>query len=141
MSKDSPYIHAVSVRFADTDTEGHVYSGSYFVYCDEALMGLLATAGYSWKKLASQGLAVYYAEATCQFKNPARFGDRLLVHTMIDRVGDTSFQSKMRIVAQDTGELIANGYIAAVMVDKAAEKPISIPDNIKQAVRKFQLTD
>ena len=103
-------------------------------------MGLLAKAGYSWKQLAGHGMAVYYAEATCQFNSPARFGDRLLVHTVIDRVGDTSFQSKMRIVAEHTDKLIANGYIAAVMMDKAAETPISIPDDVKQALRQFQLT-
>jgi acyl-CoA thioester hydrolase len=141
MPQATPYIHTIDIRFADTDTEGHVYSGSYFVYCDEALMGLLAAAGYSWKQLASQGLAVYYVEARCQFKHPARFGDRLLVQTTINKLGDTSFHSKMRIVAEDGGQLIANGYIAAVMVDKAAEKPVSIPENIKQAVRQFQSTD
>ncbi len=138
MSEDSPYIHAITVRFADTDAEGHVYSGSHFVYCDEALMGLLAAAGYSWKQLADRGMAVYYAEVTCQYKQSARFGDRLLVHTMVDKVGNTSFHSRMRIIAEDTGALIANGFIAAVLVDKAADKPISIPDNVKQALRKFQ---
>lgn len=104
-------------------------------------MGLLAAAGYSWQTLANHGLAVYYAEATCQYKHPARFGDRLLVQTVIEKVGDTSVRSRMRIVAKDTDVLISNGYIAAVMVDKATELPVSIPDNIKQAVRKFQLTD
>jgi len=102
-------------------------------------MALLAVSGYPWKDLASRGLAVYYAEATCQFKSPARFGDRLLVHTMIEKLGESSFRSRMRIVADDGDTLIANGYIVAVMVDKALDRPVPIPDDIKQALGQFQL--
>ncbi len=141
MAMHTPYVHPVTVRFADTDAEGHVYSGSYFVYCDEALMGLLDAAGWSWEHLADRGVAVYYVEANCQFKHPARFGDQLLVYTTIENIGRTSFRSRMRIVAEDKDALIATGYIASVMVEKAVDKPIAIPDDIKQALARFRCSD
>jgi acyl-CoA thioesterase FadM len=43
----------------------------------------------------------------------------------------------MRIVARDTDALIAAGYIASVMVSKALEKPVVIPDHIKQALARI----
>ena len=69
MNKGHPYSHRVDARFADTDAEGHVYSGSYFVYCDEALMGLIAAAGYGWDVLALESRAFYYVESGCTISN------------------------------------------------------------------------
>jgi len=72
-----PFTFPVRVRFADTDLQGHVFFGNYFTYCDEGFMAYLDEVGYSWERLGSMGLELYYVESSCQFKGRA-FMENLL---------------------------------------------------------------
>ena len=137
MPRDYPYVHPIAVRFSDTDTEGHVYSGSYFVYCDEALMGLLEDAGYSWQSLADREQAIYYVESCCSYLSPTRYGDRLRVGTELTKIGNSSLRAEMTIEREQGGEAVATGALVAVMVSKTKDSSTPIPDEMRAALQAY----
>ena len=128
----------IQVRFADTDAQGHAFFGSYFTYMDEAFMAYIAELGYPWSTLVEKGLALFYVDSGCQFKGPSFFGDRLKVRTRIAELGNSSMTVEMTIVRDADREIVAAGYIKAVLVDAHEEKSTPIPDDFRTAVKRYQ---
>ena len=128
----------LQVRYADTDAQGHVFFANYLTYCDEGFLAYLREIGYSWDKMLSMGVELYYAQARCDFKAPTFFEELLHVHTYIARVGDTSLTAESAIYRAKSDELVATGEITAVMVIKGTGKPTPIPDKLRHAVCSYQ---
>jgi len=138
MTDSHPYSHRVVARFADTDAEEHVYSGSYFVYCDEALMGLIAAAGYGWDLLALESKAFYYVESGCRYLKPVRFSESMRVGTRLTKLGKSSLRAEMDIERESDGEQVATGFLVAVLVDKRTATSIPIPTGMREALQRFR---
>jgi len=102
--------------------------------------------GYHYPDMVASGVDMFYVEASCQYKGRARFDDLLHVHTRIGHIGNTSFTFEFAIYKQPTpalsvaevDELIATGNIVAVAVDAQTEKPIRVPDELREAVARFE---
>ena len=129
------------VRFADTDLQGHVFFGNYFTYCDEAFMALLEKVGFSWDRLGTMGLEIYYLESRCRFKSRAFFGDTLRVDTGIVHTGRSSMKAQMTIRRKDTEEVVAVGQISAVMVSQKTGKSARIPEELRAAFQRYETKD
>jgi acyl-CoA thioester hydrolase len=135
------FYFPMHVRFADTDALGHVFFGSYFTFMDEALMAFLAELGYPWSALVEKGFVLFYVDSGCQFKGPSFFGDRLNVHTRIAQLGNSSLTAEMEMVRDADQNIVAAGYIKAVLVDARTEKSTPIPDDFRKAVAAYQAGD
>jgi acyl-CoA thioester hydrolase len=60
------------------------------------------------------------------------------VYARVGHIGTTSFAFEFAIHRQPTDELIATGKIVAVAVDVETEKPIRVPDGLREAVARFE---
>ena len=156
MSQKYKFYHPLRVRYVETDAQGHVFFGHYLTYFDVGLTEYMRSIGYHYPDMVTSGVDMFYVEASCQYKGRARFDDLLHVHTHIGHIGSTSFTFEFaiyRIVsvryAQDAAqsaandkqpgdELIATGKIVAVTVDVKTEQPIRVPDDLREAVTRFE---
>lgn len=139
-SKRYRLSYPVKVRFADTDLQGHVFFANYFTYCDESFMAFLDEIGYSWHRLGSMGLELYYVESSCQFKGRAFFGDTLYVNTGIAHMGKSSMTVEMTIFKDNGSEIVAKGHIKAVMVSRETGRSTEIPNAFKRAIHTYEKT-
>lgn len=118
----------VQVRFRDLDPMNHVNNAVYLTYFE------IARTAY-WTALTGSSdlrdLDQILAEATCTYRSPATFNERLDVWIKATRLGRTSFDYAYRINEQGTGRLIAIGRSVQVMYDYAAGRPIPIPDQLR----------
>lgn len=141
MPSDSPlatFFFPIRVRFADTDQQGHVFFGNYFTYMDEALMAYIDELGFAWETLGEMGLAIYYVDSGCQFKNPSFFGDRLKVHAKIAELGNSSLTAEMTVVHEAENKVVATGYIKGVLVDTRTATSTRIPEAFRAAIARYQ---
>jgi acyl-CoA thioester hydrolase len=88
--------------------------------------------------MVASGVDMFYVEASCQYKGRAYFDDLLHVHARIGHVGNTSFAFEFAIYKQPTDELVATGKIVAVAVDAKTERPVRVPDALREAVARFE---
>ena len=128
----------LSVRFADTDLQGHVFFGNYLTYCDEGFMAYLEHIGYSWQKLENIGLELYYVECSCQFKGRAYFGDILQLNTRIAHLGKSSMTAEILISKSRSDDIVAIGRIKGVMVSKQTGRSTPIPTEVREAIIKHE---
>jgi acyl-CoA thioester hydrolase len=141
MPSESPlarFFLPVRVRFADTDLQGHVFFGNYFTYMDEAFMAYIDELGFGWQALAEMGLAVYYVDSGCQFKNPSFFGNDLNVHAAIAELGNSSLTTRMTVVRDSDQQVVAVGHIKGVLVNTRTGKSTRIPEAFRTAVAQYQ---
>ncbi len=138
MSQKYKFYHPLRVRYAETDGQQRVFFGNYLTYFDVAMIEYMRTIGYVYADMVAAGVDMFYVEASCSYKAPARFDDLLHVHTRIGHIGNTSFGFEFAIYKQPDDELIVTGKIVAVMVDVRTEKPTRVPDAMREAVARFE---
>lgn len=123
-----PFQISVEVTFRDLDALGHVNHATYFTYMETARIKFLVML------LGLQGmgeLPIIVAEACCQYKAPAHFGEQLTVGLGVSRLGGKSFDLSYDIVAAN-GRSIATGKTVQVMYDYAQQCTYPIPDELRQ---------
>lgn len=132
------FYHPISVRFADTDAQGHVFFANYFVYFDEALGAYMRAIGFPWQKLQEMGFDVYYVDAAAQFKGGARYEEVLHVHAGVKEIGNTSFTLACAIYRPDGEGPLTTGHITSVVVDVASGVPTRVPQELREAVAAYE---
>jgi acyl-CoA thioester hydrolase len=138
MSQKYKFYHPLRVRYMETDAQGHVFFGNYLTYFDIGLLEYTRAVEYSYQDMLDSGVDMFYVESTCQYKGRAYFDDLLHVHTRIGHIGNTSFTFEFAIYKQPAEELIATGRITAVAVDPETAQPVRVPDELREAVARFE---
>ncbi|MGB8331028.1 MAG: thioesterase family protein [Polyangiales bacterium] len=125
------------VRFRDTDMQGHVYFGNYFVFCDEALSAYMHAIGMPWQDLVKAGIDTFYVNATCDYLASARFEQDIHVETHISKIGNSSFTSTF--VLRDAAQKpLAKASLTSVCVDPKTLERVRVPDPFRSAVAAFE---
>jgi acyl-CoA thioester hydrolase len=127
-----PFRHQVRVRYAECDPQGVVFNAHYLAYFDTSITELWRTALGGYQAMLDRGVDVVVAEAQVRFRAPARFDDVLTLEISIRRLGNTSITSAHRIVHD--GELVVEGTLRHVLVDRPALTKTAIPDWLRDGL-------
>jgi acyl-CoA thioester hydrolase len=134
----SKFYHPLRVRYVEVDVQQHVYFGHYLTYFDVALLEYMRAIGYSYQDLLVEGVDMFYVETGCQYRGRARFDDLLHVHARIGHIGNSSFTFEFAVYRQPAGERVTTGRIVAVAVDARTEKPVRVPEGLREAVARYE---
>ncbi len=122
------HVLPVTVEFGDCDPSGIVFHPNFFSWFDAASLHFFRDSGVpSWRETTkTHGIVGTPIVSTrCDFRAPARYGDRLEVHTTVSEWGSKSFTQHHRIMKGET--LIAEAFHVRVF---AARDP-NDPDRIR----------
>ncbi len=134
------FMHRLRVRYNECDAQGHVFNANYFVYFDIILTELWREALGSYKALTGDGLDLVVAETGARFRAPARFDDELEITLEIERLGNTSMVSAIRI-ARD-GDALAAGRIVHIFVRaECLGEKAPIPDHVRRVLQRYIVED
>jgi 4-hydroxybenzoyl-CoA thioesterase/acyl-CoA thioester hydrolase len=122
------------IEFADTDMGGITHFSRYFVFMETAEHQFLEALGSS-VALEIDGKQIGWPRvaATCEFKNPARFGEVIDIRVRVRRKGRTSMTYECTF-SRDGLEL-ARGQMTSVccVLDPSEEiRAIPIPEAIAE---------
>src|ERR1700694_3976362 len=74
----------VKVRYAGTDKMCVVYYANYFMWFEVGGSQYCNDRGFSYRDMEREsGLFLIVAEASCRYKNPARYEDELIIRTRV----------------------------------------------------------
>src|SRR5688572_32571838 len=131
MPTDFPFSHRLSVRFCDCDPRGHVNNAVYFTYFEECRLAL-------WRHLTGAdsmpGLGTILARAECDFRAPAFVNDQLDVCVKVGEMGRSSITLVYEVVNAKTGQVLANSKAVLVTFDYEAQRPMPIPEDVRQLI-------
>ncbi len=126
------HTHRIRVRYGECDPQGVVFNAHYFAYFDLALTELWRVALGGYTTMMEEGVDLVVAEATARYKAPARFDDELDLEVEVARVGATSMATSLRI--RRDGELLVEGDMVHVFIDRAGLTKTPIPERIRSAL-------
>ena len=141
---DFGHVHAVEVRFADTDAMGHVNNASYLTFAEIARLDYYERVTGEPLPLATHGAeeGMILAEIRITYRNQAFYGETLDIETRVDRIGRTSFVMVHRLTAPESrygpARLIAVADSVLVMYDYQDEQPIPVSAELAAAIEGFE---
>jgi acyl-CoA thioester hydrolase len=114
------------VRYAETDQMGVAYYANYFVWFEVGRSQYCNDCGFSYRDMEREtGLFLIVAEASCRYKNPARYEDELIIRTRVTESTRRTLRFSYEIERAD-GAAVATGETLHVLIN-AAGRPSSFP--------------
>lgn len=108
----------VKIYYEDTDCGGVVYYGNYLKYFERARTHYLEERGLSVRGLMQQGTVFVVVHAEVDYRSPARYGDRLIVETIVSDLTAASFTFSHVIRERETQRVIVEGSARLAATDE-----------------------
>ena len=122
------------VRYAETDQMGVAYYANYFVWFEVGRSQYCNDCGFSYRDMEREtGLFLIVAEASCRYKNPARYEDELIIRTRVTESTRRTLRFSYEIERAD-GAAVATGETLHVLIN-AAGRPSSFPERYLSLLR------
>jgi acyl-CoA thioester hydrolase len=125
------HVERIPVRWGDMDAMGHVNNTVYFRYMEQARIGwfeALVPQDEAWK---STGIVI--ANASCNFKRPINYPGTVEVRVLAGAPGSSSVPTFYQLLVEN--DLYADGAATVVFIDMQKQKPIRIPQKIREAIQ------
>jgi len=124
----------VRVRYAETDQMGVAYYANYFVWFEVGRSQYCNDRGFSYRDMEREtGLYLIVAEASCRYKNPARYEDELIIRTRVTESTRRTLRFNYEIERSD-GTPVAIGETLHVLIN-AEGRPSSFPEKYLSFLR------
>ena len=121
----------VRVRYAETDTMGVVYYANYFVWFEVGRTDLLRDAGWSYRDMEADGYLLPVLEASCVYRQSARYDDELDVRTTGALLSPVRVKFVYDVVRPGDDLLLATGFTVHASIDRDG-RPCRLPDRVRQ---------
>ena len=118
----------IRIYYEDTDCGGVVYYANYLKYFERARTEYFEERGLSVAGLMNEGTVFVVVHAEVDYKSPARYGERLVIETVVSDMTAASFtfshvireRKSRRVVVEGSARLAAtNGNGKVKRLDKA----------------------
>lgn len=104
----------IRIYYEDTDCGGVVYYANYLKYFERARTHFLEERGVSVARLLGEGTQFVVVRAEIDYRSPARYGETLLIDTMVSEEGRLALKFSHVIRERETGRVVVEG--AATLV-------------------------
>jgi acyl-CoA thioester hydrolase len=125
----------LTTRWLDNDAYGHINNVVYYALFDTAVNGVLIEAGAI--DVAAGTVIGYVVETRCNYFAPLAFPQALEAGIRVSRIGGSSVRYEIGIFAAGGAETAARGHFIHVYVDRATERPVTLPDRLMQVVKEL----
>lgn len=130
----------VRVRLPETDAFGIVFHANFFTYFDVARVDYLRNLDALRFISPESGCRNVLAHAGADFRSPARFDDVLVVHARISTIGRSSLTFEFLAMHKKENRVVAEGKTVLVTLDTREWKPVPVPEEFRDLVRRFEGT-
>ncbi len=122
-------IFKCKVFFEDTDAIQVVYHANYLRFCDRARTQWMEDLGISFVELLADDTCSSFvvAEASMNFKVPARLGDELEVHSAVAHMGRASITFSQVVKDAATQKALCEVVVKCAYVTGTTLKPTRMP--------------
>jgi acyl-CoA thioester hydrolase len=120
----------VRVRYAETDRMGVVYYANYLVWFEVGRTEWLRDAGWSYREMETDGVALPVIEAHCAYRQPARYDDEIEIVTRATLVTPVRIRFDYEAMRRQDGVRVAEGYTVHAALDRAG-RPCRLPERVR----------
>ncbi|HEY0942248.1 MAG TPA: tol-pal system-associated acyl-CoA thioesterase [Steroidobacter sp.] len=136
-STEAPFTWPVRIYWEDTDAGGIVYYANYLKFMERARTEWLRAAGIEQLPLKEQhGLMFVVVDIEAQYRQPARYGDELLVTCTIVGRRRASLTFRQQVYRGGLqGEVLVEGKVRVACLDAVNLRPTALPKELMRSDR------
>ena len=135
---DFAHFTAITTRWMDNDAYGHINNVVYYSFFDTVVNEyLIAQGGLDIANSTVIGLMV---ETHCNYFSSITYPDKVHAALRVSRLGTSSVTYEIGIFRNDETAASAQGHAVHVFVDRATNKPVALPEELKAALQKLVRT-
>jgi acyl-CoA thioester hydrolase len=108
----------IRIYYEDTDCGGVVYYANYLKYFERARTEYLEQRAVSVAKLMKAGTVFVVVRAEVAYRSPARYGETLVIDTVVSDLSAASFTFAHTVKEKDSGRLIVDGMAKLAATDR-----------------------
>ncbi len=121
----------IPTRWADNDMYGHVNNVVYYSWFDTAVNALLIERG---ALDIHQGQTIGFVVET----QPLAFPQTVEAGIRVVQAGTSSVRYEIALFAEGAGTAAAQGHFVHVYVDRQTQRPVPLPEALRQVVADLQ---
>lgn len=107
----------IRIYYEDTDCGGVVYYANYLKYFERARTSYLEERGLSVAGLMNGGTVFVVVHAEVDYRSPARYGDTLVIDTVVAEMTAASFTFAHVVKEKRSGRVIVKGSARLAATD------------------------
>ena len=134
---DYPVVISWPVQWGDQDLFGHVNNTVYFRWYESARIAYLDRIGVS-DMMERERVGPILAAICCNYRRQLNFPDTVEIGSRITRIGRSSAVMSHAIWSQQQRALVADGESTIVTFDYQAQRPVPVPDSIREAIETLE---
>jgi len=119
-------------RWIDNDKYGHMNNAVYYSVFENVVMTWLEVVNKF--NVDTESVRCFTVQNGCEYHDAVRYPDELQCGLRISRIGNSSVRYELGIFKNQDSAVCASGFIVDVFVDSQTEKPVTIPDEFRQAM-------
>ncbi|HZS57449.1 MAG TPA: thioesterase family protein [Bryobacteraceae bacterium] len=127
MPPHEPFRFHTRIRFIDTDSSGRIHYTAMFRYFESAEIEFMRRLGVSYTKF---GYGFPRVHVECDFLLSIVHDDPLEIEVFLTKLGRSSVRLEFRALKE--GRLAARGAVVIACMDKATERAIAIPPELRE---------
>jgi acyl-CoA thioester hydrolase, YbgC/YbaW family len=97
------------VNYYETDMMGIVHHSNYIRWFEEARTIWMTDSGIPYNEVEKEGVQIPVIGASCEYKNPAKFGDIISVSTTLKELTGVKMIVGYEVKNKETGLILATG--------------------------------
>ena len=126
------HVERIAIRWGDMDAMGHVNNTVYFRYMEQARIGWFDALVPHEEAWQSTGIVI--ANASCNFKKAINYPATVEVKMFAGAPGGSSLPTSYELLVEN--QICADGAATVVFIDMEKQKPMRIPETIRDLIRK-----
>ncbi len=132
-----PVVVQLPIQWGDQDAFGHVNGVVYFRWFETARVEYL-DRGELGQLMSRQGQGPILAAIKCDYRRQLKHPDTILVSATISQIGNTSLKMQHLIYSQSQQAVAATGESTVVLFDYTGQRPVRVPDHIRQQIERLE---
>ena len=89
------------INYYEADKMQVVHHSNYIRYLEECRMDFMRQIGFDYAKMEQSGIMVPVLSVSCNYKNPARFGETICIVPKVERMHGVKYEMSYRIYSED----------------------------------------
>lgn len=132
---DYGVFYPVTTRWSDNDIYGHVNNVTYYSYFDTVANRYLIEEG--GLDISDGTIVGYVVNSGCEYHAPITYPESIEAGVRVDRLGNSSVQYGIAIFRKGEDAACAHGHFVHVFVERAVNRSVPIPENLRAALEKI----
>ena len=128
------HVERMPIRWGDMDAMGHVNNTVYFRFMEQARISWFSVLVPSKEAWHSTGIVI--ANASCNYKRAITYPGVVETRLYVGAPGGSSVPTFYELRVDDDPVPYADGAAVVVFVDMKSQKPVRIPDGIRDRLLK-----